>query len=188
MVSERDIRIGRMPSIPDLSIPELIETNTPSAEILPATNPPPSVISPPTPPSSLPLATTTSKPPERRSPAMWIGPVALAVGAIVAAAIILGTKEEEQPPAYRPASGPSATTENRDKPDSSSNVVGAKTTASESGPVVPASSVIPSAAASPSAEASPWVAPVRSTVPVAVPKTSTKSPPVPPPIPTDPNF
>lgn len=192
MVSERDIRVRRMPSIPELSIPELA---IPELSIIPIVEPnptlagddagrdsPSNVVDSPTQPS-LPIP---SKPQDGRAPAVWIGAIALAVGAIVAASIILGTTDKPRQTDPRLASIPSSVNENGDKPLSpsaklaSSNAVVTSSAAPEPSIVVPMASVVSSSAGS-------TTAPTRPTVHVVVPKPTTSSP-VTPPIPTDPNF
>lgn len=180
MNSEREIRPLRIPSIPELAAPDIN---------LPVEAPPSTLAAPqpPAPPSSLPLATTRSEPPERRrSTAKWIGPIALAVGAIVAGGIMLAFREEP-----RPLSAPARVEEGVNKLGATlppSNAAPAASVAPESSAVVPASSAAASASAVGSVE-SPALPPTpRPTAPSATAKSSAKSPPTPPPIPTDPNF
>jgi len=203
MVSEREIRVGRNPSIPDISIPELIETNSPSSvnEPPPSTEPepsapiteaPPTATSPGPQPPSLPQPTTTSKPPDKRPSTMWIGPAALAVGALVAGSIIMASSDPKAPPRESPTTALSTTEQHAHEPAvmPSSSVVNA--TAQDNRPtpsdsVVPAASVISSALTPSSAEAPTASASVRTPV-HTTPRVSAKPPPGPPPIPTDPNF
>jgi eukaryotic-like serine/threonine-protein kinase len=198
MLSERDIRIGRNPSIPDISIPELTETNDPTGlpppslepeSAAPITEVPPTTASPQ--PSSEPAATTTSKPPEIRPTTVLIGLIALTVGAFVAGAFILAGDEKQPSPTdlvnQRPTTGQSV-----DKPVGLTTVDTTSATATNtalipSGSVIPAASMISSVTMPSSAGAPPASASVRSPVNV-VPKLSAKPPPGPPPIPTDPNF
>ncbi|HRI72380.1 MAG TPA: protein kinase, partial [Polyangium sp.] len=107
MVSAPEIR-PRLPSIPELAMPDLVLPNPPAIEKSPeeeeqeqeqefesaradenqVPDAPPPTTAAPAPPSSLPLATTASKPPERRrSAALWIGPLALTVGAAAVAIV-----------------------------------------------------------------------------------------------------
>lgn len=213
MVSERDIRI-RMPSIPELAIPELVETNDPpaeakasatnaSSEILPPNEippldegspteePPSTVASPPAPPSSLPQPTSASRPPERRTSALVIGPVALVIGAILAGGIMMATKDPPGQTDVRPAKSTTSLSQPHATNDpvlTVSSPVVAVSSAPESGPIVPVASVTPSASTVARPDTSSSAAPIRTTVPVVGPKTSTKTIPVPPPIPTEPNF
>ncbi|HVK68526.1 MAG TPA: serine/threonine-protein kinase [Polyangium sp.] len=77
MISEREIAPLRLPSNVD---GEADDPTTQNAEGDAETS------GPIRPPSSVPSPTTSTRPPERRSPALWIGPLALAVGAASAGA------------------------------------------------------------------------------------------------------
>jgi hypothetical protein len=142
----------------------------------------------------LPIEATADKPTTRRSAALWIGPLALAVGALVAGSFILGTRENPKQPASPQTPVPSVASAQMDMPNTratsptSSSVEMPMGSAAESGTATPAASVVSSANTPPSAEPILSTAPVRSTVHVVVPKASTKTSPTPPPIPTDPNF
>ncbi len=205
MVSEREIRRGRMASIPELSIPELsmpdlsvpdiVQPNSTSAIDDGGQDASAEFVAAPVRSSPLPIETTTSRPPDRRSPAIWIGAIALLVGAFAAASIILGTRKQGRQTDPQAANVPSSPNENGDKPrlnalnPALSNTTVAASAAPEPSLVAPVASVISSSAASSGAAPSSTTAPPRPTV--HIPKTSTTSPPVPPPIPTiptDPNF
>ncbi len=148
MNSEREIRIPRAPSLPDIVLPN------PS---IPA-EPPSVVLSQPTPPSSLPMTTTRSEPPaRRRSPAMWIGPLALAVGAMLTGAFIELT-DKTQSPDNQNTSRPAATVDRTDKPATTQanlsppTPTSAPSTASTSSAVLPTSSAAISARVASSVE------------------------------------
>lgn len=205
MKSEREIRIGRNPSIPDISIPELIETTAPSPSVevepppptepepsAPVTEVPPTAASPALLPSSSPQPTTSSRPPDKRPSTMWIGPAALTVGALVAGAIILASSDPKSAAGDGTSTAFSTTEQRVRSPETSANTVVVNPTAQDNRPapsdsVVPAANVVssagtPSSAGAPSASAS-----VR--IPVHPgPRVSAKPSSGPPPIPTDPNF
>lgn len=205
MVSEREIRV-RMASIPELSIPELaipelsipersipvlVQTNSTVTDDDSAQDPESDGAAPPARPSALPIETPTSQPQNGRSPAIWIGAIALAVGALVAGSIIIGigSNDEGRQAEARATSFPSSANRSEDKPRTPAANVPASS-APEAGPVVPTASVLSSAAGSPSAAASSSTSSTVSTRSTthAVPKPTTKLAPVPPTIPTDPNF
>ncbi len=199
MVSERDVRV-RLPSIPELAIPELAlpdpaETNNPPAEApTPEAPPPPMDQFPDEPPSTVTssvadsssLTTSASRPPDRRSAAMVIGPIALALGALLAVGVMMATKDEPRQTDPRPTTSTTVATQPRD------SVALPSAAASPAMPVdtspEPAPSTSASASSSTRTDPTNSPTPVRSTVPVINPKTSTKTVPVPPPIPTEPNF
>lgn len=217
MVSDHNIRM-RMPSIPELALPDIIQptppptenspepeeeedvedSTPPSADDAPPTDDPSIVPAPPTAPSSsLPLPTTASKPPERRrSAAVWIGPLALAVGAAAAALIMSTTKNEARTTELPPASSLAVGVQDVDKPVVSMPVLptSSASAAPEVTAVVPVASVIESAVASSSANAPPAATSARSNVPVSTIKTSSKikttssASTAPPPIPTEAPF
>ncbi|MRG95474.1 protein kinase [Polyangium spumosum] len=137
------------------------------------------------PPSSVPLPTTSTRPPERRSAALWIGPIALAVGAASAGAWIY-VQGDGSAPSAASARAPSALT-------------APLTSDPEAKPTIHAASppegALPSATPPPSAEpassatskpATPSPAPSTS-APIA-PRPSSKPGPAPMPVPKNPDF
>jgi len=196
MVSEREIRVGRIPSIPDLGVPELVIPN-PDA---PVESPPRTLSAPPSQPSSLPLTATRPDPPKRRRvgmSAMWIGPIALAFGAVAAFGIIKAVTDEPHAAATQRPGAPQKVEEGVDKlaanpvlvsPSDVSKPNASASAMPERSAVVAASSATVSASNSSRPEAPAPHVTARVTTPVVSAKPSAKAPSVAPPIPTEPNF